>query len=298
MRAAKAKVSSTPAPLPAHHWRWTRPIAPRWTDAWLERIAFVGADRLTVVEKPGVKIVRLEAYPENEKTGRRLVKHFGGRLRKVLAASWLKKSEPAAPIRFGRKLVVAGGERPPAEAFPGATILSVPAGLAFGTGQHATTGMILRELGSLQVAGIRALDAGTGSGILALALRGLGAARVEAFDYDPTAIRIAKENERLNFQRPSIAWDEVDFLKWKSPAVYDVICANLFSELLVQRAKVLARALKPGCLLLVSGILNIQAASVQKALREAGLVEEKWKKRGKWSMARWRKPENKRRRPA
>jgi len=289
MRAAQAKIS-TPAPLPAHHWRWTRPIAPRWTDAWLERIAFVGADRLTVVEKPGVKIVRLEAYPEDEKIGRRLVKHVGVRLRKVLSASWLKKSEPAAPIRFGRKLVVVGGARPPAEAFPGATVLSVPAGLAFGTGQHATTGMILRELGSLEVKGIRALDAGTGSGILALALRGLGAARVEAFDYDPQALKTARANERLNFKKREIAWDEVDFLQWKSPAAYEVICANLFSELLVKRAKVLARALKPEGILLVSGILNVQAASVRKALRDAGLVEEKWKQRGKWSMARWSKP--------
>ena len=277
--------------VPSHHWRWTRPIAPRWTDAWLERIAFVGTDRLTVVEKPGVKIVRLEAYPEDEKTGRRLVKHFGGRLRKVLSASWLKKSEPAAPIRFGRKLVIVGGDLPPAASFPGATVLRIPAGLAFGTGQHATTGMILRELGSLDVKGIRALDAGTGSGILALALRGLGAARVEAFDYDPTALRTARENERLNFKKGAVAWDEVDFLKWKSAAVYEVICANLFSELLVKRAKVLARALKPGGILLVSGILNLQAPSVRTALRGAGLAEEKWKKRGKWSMARWSKPE-------
>jgi ribosomal protein L11 methyltransferase len=277
--------------VPRSQWTWTRPIPPRWADAWLERTAFVGLDRLAIVEKPGLKLARLEAYPATEAVGRKLVKHFGGRLRKVAAAAWLKKAEPAAPIRFGKKLVVTGKKPAKGEDFGGAAVLVIPAGLAFGTGQHATTGMMLRELAGLKDwAGARVLDAGTGSGILALAARALGAPEVEAFDYDAIALRTARENEKRNFRRPAIDWQERDVLKWKSRARFTLITANLFSELLVKRAAVLAQALRPGGLLLVSGVLATQTPAVRRALAAAGLAEEQWKRRGKWTMARYRRP--------
>jgi len=277
--------------VPRRQWTWTRPIPSRWADAWLERTAFVGLDRLAIVEKPGVKLARLEAYPETEAVGRKLVKHFGGRLRQVAAAAWLKKAEPAAPIRFGKKLVVAGKKPAKGDDFGGAAVLTIPAGLAFGTGQHATTGMMLRELAGLKEwESARVLDAGTGSGILALAARALGAPEVEAFDYDATALRTARENEKRNFRRPAIDWQERDVLKWKSRARFTLITANLFSELLVKRAAVLAQALRPGGLLLVSGVLATQAPAVRRALDAAGLAEEQWKRRGKWTMARYRRP--------
>ncbi|MDE1171656.1 MAG: 50S ribosomal protein L11 methyltransferase [Verrucomicrobium sp.] len=272
-------------------WVWTRPISLRWADAWLERIAFVGFDRVVLVEKPGAKLGRLEAYPADKKTADLLTRSFGGRLRRTSATNWLKKSAPGAPLRIGKKLII-HPEKPKAAKKEAVPSLVIPAGIAFGTGQHATTGMLLRSLASLSGAWPerRVLDAGTGSGILALAMRRLGAGKVEAFDYDPTAVRVARENEHANFPHPAVAWAERDVLRWKAPQNgYDVICANLYSELLVAAALRLAGALKPGGSLFLSGVLRDQIPDVDRAFAKAGLPPLSWKKRGKWAMASARK---------
>lgn len=98
--------STPPPPLPSAHWVWTRPVSPKWIDAWLERLAFVGADRLTVVEKPGGRLARLEAWPKTEAEGKKLVRHFGGRLRKLPVAAWLAKATETKPMKFGKNLVI------------------------------------------------------------------------------------------------------------------------------------------------------------------------------------------------
>lgn len=266
---------------------WTRPISPRWADAWLERIAFVGPGRTTLVEKPGQRLARLEAYPATKAVAARLTKHFGGRLRSVSSTAWVKASAPAKPIKLGKLTLFSEAPKPK----PDGPFLVVPAGLAFGTGQHATTAMLLRELASLKgLETVRALDAGTGSGILALALRALGAKKVEAFDYDPVCVKTARANEKLNFKAPAIAWAERDFLRWTPRGTYGLVCANLFSEVLIQGTPALVKALAPGGTLLLSGVLQTQAPAVARALKKAGLREEQWKRRGKWTMSRWSLP--------
>lgn len=274
---------------------WTRPIPPRWADAWMERIAFVGPGRTTLVEKPGQKLARLEAYPASKAVAARLTKHFGGRLREVSATAWTKTQAPAKPLKLGKLILFSEAPKPKPSA--DRPFLVVPAGLAFGTGQHATTAMLLRELAATKgLETVRALDAGTGSGILALALRALGARKVEAFDYDPVCVKTAKANEKLNFKTASISWTEQNFLRWTPKGRYGLICANLFSEVLIQGAPALAKALEPGGTLLLSGVLQIQAPAVARALKKVGLREEQWKRRGKWTMARWSLPVPARRR--
>ncbi len=75
--------------------------------------------------------------------------------------------------------------------------LHVPHGLAFGSGEHATTFMLLRAL-ARQAPPERVLDLGTGSGILALAARRFGARKIAALDFDAAAVRTARRNEKLN----------------------------------------------------------------------------------------------------
>jgi len=170
----------------------------------------------------------------------------------------------------------------------------IPAGAAFGTGEHATTAMSLRFLEETtrdwgaQAASLHSsatsrrekfseasagslrspekefslLDLGTGSGILALAGARFGAKRVIAIDNDPIAIATAKENAHRN-RIDHVDFRVADVRRWKFPARIDIITANFFSELLIE----ILPKLKCAQWLIFSGVLRGQ---------EAGLVRGKW----------------------
>jgi ribosomal protein L11 methyltransferase len=170
----------------------------------------------------------------------------------------------------------------------------VPAGMAFGTGEHATTATCLRLLCDAQSGlpeSFAAADLGTGTGILAVAMELLGASAVLALDNDPAAVRITKANAKKNRCR-SITTRQGSVLDWKSDAPLDLITANLFSELLIEAAPVISRALKTRGLLIFSGVLQSQKADVAKALGNCGFEMLRVVDRGKWcaGLARLEKP--------
>ena len=157
--------------------------------------------------------------------------------------------------------------------------------MAFGTGEHATTAACLRFLrdeAARLTPGWTALDAGTGSGILAIAAEKLGAARVSAFDNDPRAVRAARANARLN------GCSRIDFavanvLAWSPGRTrYPVVAANIYSEVLSAAAPAIARAVAPGGCLALSGILRDREAETLAAFAPRGLVAERVSRRGKW----------------
>ena len=169
-------------------------------------------------------------------------------------------------------------------------VIVLDPGLSFGTGQHATTSFCLHQLASrrprsMQPATRSFLDVGCGSGILAIAAAKLGYAPVDAFDFDPEAVRIARENARKNrvLRKIHITRGDVTRLPLRSQKKYDLICANLISTLLIgERARILAR-LKPKGVLVVAGILNNEFHLVQTAYESADLqliasrVEKEWR---------------------
>jgi len=159
-------------------------------------------------------------------------------------------------------------------------LLVIPASLAFGTGEHATTAMSLRFLEELSRGwkrGWSLVDLGTGSGILALAAKRFGAGRVTAIDVDPTAISIAESNARLN-QIHGVTFRLSDVRKWRSTHETNVITANLHSELLIE----ILSKLKRGGRLILSGILHRDEAEFLHALSRNNLEIIKIKRRGKW----------------
>ncbi len=129
--------------------------------------------------------------------------------------------------------------------------------------------------------GWRLLDAGTGSGILALAARRLGAAEVFGLDIDPRAVAHARQNARLNHIGRA-RFIVADVLHFKAQTRYEVVTANLFSELLSAALPILRRALRPDGCLIVSGILREQAESVVHALAKARFPLAQQRRRGKW----------------
>ena len=143
--------------------------------------------------------------------------------------------------------------------------------MAFGTGQHATTRSCLSLIDSriAQSKVDRALDVGTGSGILAIALAKLGAKYVVASDIDPCARQAAQINSATNGVVGSIRI--VDRWQTAEPS-YDLIVANLFTSLLVEMSDAFSSALLEGGALLCSGFLESDAPIVADALERSGMT--------------------------
>ena len=125
------------------------------------------------------------------------------------------------------------------------------------------------------------LDAGTGSGILAISGRCLGAAQVLAIDNDPLACAVAKRNARKNSVR-DIQFRTGDVLKLKATKKFDIITANLFSEILITALPGWSRSLRQGGLVILSGILRPQENAIVSALRRNGFAPLEIRRRGKW----------------
>jgi len=162
-------------------------------------------------------------------------------------------------VRVGERLLVAPPwDVPPAD---GREVLVIEPGMAFGTGQHATTRGCLEAIECAVAAGpVRsALDVGTGSGILALALARLGVARVVAVDTDAAVLPLARANLVRN------GADDVVLVGGPVTAlrgVFDLVLANLLAEALVAEASRLVHTVAPGGRLVLSGILADQVDAV------------------------------------
>lgn len=191
------------------------------------------------------------------------------------ATDWKKQFRPQ---RRGRVFVVApwmGAAEHPTPA--GCVRLVLEPGLAFGTGDHQTTGLCLEEvdlyLQSHPAASV--LDVGTGSGILAIAARQLGAGPTVATDNDPIALRVALENAEVNRVVLDVRAD------LPPRATFDLVVANILANTLIDLASQLGAAVAPGGRLVLSGILIDQADEVEAAYR-AGLdpkprrTEDNW----------------------
>ncbi len=256
----------------------------------MERLRGLDGSRLAVIQMAGARGLRIEYYCLTRAEGERIVGRFGGGLRPLRPESWRPRGAPVAakPLLFGDRLVVTGREEELASLrakYPQRVVLCIPAALAFGTGEHATTAMCLRLLlggaGRRIAARWNMLDLGTGSGVLALAARALGAQGAMALDYDPPCVRTARENGRLNGVR-GVKFTVADVHAWKPAQRWDVITANLFSIVLVRVMPKLRRALAADGDLIVSGLLADQADEVRAAAGSAGLELVEIRRQGRW----------------
>lgn len=160
----------------------------------------------------------------------------------------------------------------------------IPAEAAFGTGEHVTTAMCLRLLEKTTRrfdAGWTMLDAGTGSGILAIAGSFFGARRVLAIDSDPLACVTAKRNARANGAR-NVEISSGNILTQILTEKFTIIIANLFSELVIGALPNWSRHLVPDGHLILSGVLRDQESAVLGALIRRGYTIPEIRRRGKW----------------
>jgi ribosomal protein L11 methyltransferase len=263
---------------------WRKLASGKWEDAWVERLAAF-ADRLAITALAGAKTLRLEVFQLRKTEAERLRRAFGGVISVQSNRRVFTSKEPRAPIMVRDKLAVVANERERHTARACVPVLVIPAGLAFGTGDHATTASCLRLLadvaGELEWQNWEMLDLGCGSGILALAGRLLGARRAYAADFDPQAVRTARENTRANALR-NVTVKRLDVCTWQPERTWDLVTANLVSGLLIEIAPKLAASVVSGGALIVSGILRAQETDVISAFRHARFRPLRSVRKGKW----------------
>jgi ribosomal protein L11 methyltransferase len=236
-----------------------------------------------VISRPGRNKLQLEIACRSRSKSRKLIREFGGRVEK-LPSDWLRQfaqAERAAPLRIGKRLLISkdGDFQTKAYQVEKPSLLVIPAGAAFGTGEHATTTMSLCLL-EHATRGRKphfVVDLGTGSGILALAASSFGAKRVLAIDVDPTAIATAETNARLN-KIENVEFQLKNVGRRNPRCRIDIVTANLFSELLIQ---ILPKLKRSSCLIL-SGVLRTQEKEFVRALRRDKIDIVEVRRRGKW----------------
>ena len=218
---------------------------------------------------------------------------------RVAPEEWARATELRLPPVTAGRFVVHGSharDLVPAGAVP----IEIDAGLAFGSGEHATTQSCLVAIDRLarQWRFARVLDVGCGSGVLAIAAAKCWAAAVLAVDNDPIAVRVARGNAELNGVGQRVRTELVD--GYGHPRVrrlrpYDLILANILADPLIELAPALRAHLAPGGRAVLSGLLDRQAEAVIAAHRSQGLRLLEHVQNGPWAAlvlglpkSRWR----------
>ena len=273
-------------------WIWSKLSGIQWMDAWEDR--FYGNPNAVISRLKTNKTIRVEVYTETEAEAEKIKKLFGGSIRKLVHKNWASIQEPSRPpIRIRNSIVITGSREPDileklTHEFPGRHILRIPADMAFGTGDHATTSTCMRML--VDVARKKTpetwemLDLGTGTGVIAIAARMLGASSCHGMDFDPQAVTVARRNVRENHV-DKVQISEMDVLKWQPEQQWPIIVANMFSTILQQAFPVITSALEKKGNLIVSGILKDQWEETRQVAESCGLKFHKVVTKGKWVTA-------------
>lgn len=279
----------------------------------------------------GGKTIRVEVFCETEEEARGYLNYFGGSVREVKSEDWVSKQADTRrpPIKIRDRLIITDRSdendlEKLRKAYPHRGIITIPAEMAFGTGDHATTSTCLRLLCDY-VEGRSAkacdreakeakggkeakesngdkekkeskgtesrpwslLDIGCGSGILAIGASLLGAESCKGFDFDDVAVRVAQKNVLLN-KTQNVELFEADVFSWKpegTQQTWDLVVANLFSTILQRAFPIIRTYISPEGNLIVSGILATQWEETKFAGEQAGLKFLRVIKRGKWVSA-------------
>ena len=170
------------------------------------------------------------------------------------------------PIPVGERLLI----RPTWEEYDGSAgddrvVLSLDPGLAFGTGTHETTRLVMQLLEKYVQPGRSMLDVGCGSGFLSVAALLLGTGSAVGVDIAELAVKTARENAALNHVEDrftAVCGDLTD----KVTGQYDIVAANIVADVIIRLTKDIERFLKPGALYLMSGIIDTREDEVLAAI--------------------------------
>lgn len=258
-----------------------------------------------IPEQENTEVVTVSAYyADDEKLEKRLAEideqlalieerigkyRFGNtRFRKVSEQDWANEWKQYFHVtHVGKSLVI----KPSWEAYApkaGEHVIEIDPGMAFGTGTHHTTNMMMERLEKVITPDSTVFDVGTGSGILAIAAAMLGAKSVKAVDIDAVAVRVAKENVADNGLSEQIEVREGDLLHGTEGKA-DVIIANIIADIVIMLLQYIPQKLNDNGVLLASGIIEERMPDVEAAAQAQGLYVDAVDHRGGWVVMQMKK---------
>lgn len=194
------------------------------------------------------------------------------------ANNWKKYFKP---LPVGRKLLI----RPTWETVEDSqdrVVLSIDPGMAFGTGGHDTTRMVLEAIETVVTPETTVLDVGCGSGILSIAALLLGAHSAVGVDIDALAVKMAVENGAVNgFEPPRYTMKQGDLVQEIS-GQFDLVVANIVADAIIALSKNIPAFLKPQGVYIVSGIIDTREDEVVQALIACGFAIRERREHGGW----------------
>lgn len=202
--------------------------------------------------------------------------------------AWKKNFKP---IRASRRIVV----RPSWETYrrkKNDIVVIIDPKMSFGTGTHESTRLALQLSEKYVARGMRVLDIGTGTGILAIAAAKLGARRVYACDVEEPSIHNARENFRRNRcrEKMSLKLGSLAHLPKTWPATYSVILANIQRTVIVDLLPAICARLAPGGMLITAGLLKEETETMRRAFQTHGLLEKTMRTDGEWAAFALQRP--------
>ena len=258
-----------------------------------------------IPEQENTEVVTVSAYyADDEKLEKRLAEideqlalieerigkyRFGNtRFRKVSEQDWANEWKQYFHVtHVGKSLVI----KPSWEEYApkaGEHVIEIDPGMAFGTGTHHTTNMMMERLEKVITPDSTVFDVGTGSGILAIAAAMLGAKSVKAVDIDGVAVRVAKENVADNGLSEQIEVREGDLLHGTEGKA-DVIIANIIADIVIMLLQDIPQKLNDNGVLLASGIIEERMPDVEAAAQKQGLYVDAVDHRGGWVVMQMKK---------
>lgn len=203
------------------------------------------------------------------------------------ATAWKKYYHP---VRITRMLTIVPSWEAYQTSDPLEKIITLDPGMAFGTGTHPTTSLTLQALETVLRGGETLLDVGTGSGVLSIAAKYLGAKDVYAYDLDEVAVRAAKENMDMNEVAKDVHVAANDLLNGIT-IESDVIVANILADIILLMIPDAWRLLKQTGRLIISGIIEEKKQMVIDAMKEQGFVVDQIFQQKDWYAIILKKPE-------
>lgn len=258
-----------------------------------------------ILEQQNTEVVTVSGYyADDEKLQNRLAEieaglaeveerigkyRFGNtRFRKVSEQDWANEWKQYFHVtHVGQSLVI----KPSWEEYiakEGEHVIEIDPGMAFGTGTHHTTNMMMERLEKVMPQDATVFDVGTGSGILAIAAALCGAKEVKAVDIDGVAVRVARENVADNHLSDKIEVREGDLLHGTEGKA-DVIIANIIADIIIMLLKDIPVKLNDNGIFLASGIIEERVADIEAEAAKEGLKVDAIDHRGGWVVMQFSK---------